>query len=132
MAEQQKYPPRSLSADLFDGPKIRIIWRWFESNLLHKWGSSSVVERFNRIALCPSPFVAEEPWHIINLKPGGRMAHHNEDREELLFEITSKRRKGFPSETRVKRGTQIVHGEKELIEKLGRNDLCPCGSARRF
>ncbi|KKM08337.1 hypothetical protein LCGC14_1724890 [marine sediment metagenome] len=48
------------------------------------------------------------------------------------FERTSKRRKGFPSETRVKRGRQVVHGEKELIEKLGRNDLCPCGSGRRF
>jgi len=29
-------------------------------------------------------------------------------------------------------GIRIVHGEKELIEKLGRNDLCPCGSGRRF
>jgi uncharacterized protein YecA (UPF0149 family) len=26
----------------------------------------------------------------------------------------------------------VVHGGKELFEKLGRNDLCPCGSARRF
>jgi hypothetical protein len=48
------------------------------------------------------------------------------------FEHSSKRRRGFPSESRVKRGTQIVHGEKELSEKLGRKDLCPCGSARRF
>ena len=48
------------------------------------------------------------------------------------FERTSKRRSGFPSETKVKRGRQIVHGEKELEEKLGRNDLCPCGSSRRF
>jgi uncharacterized protein YecA (UPF0149 family) len=48
------------------------------------------------------------------------------------FERTSKRRKGFPSETHVKRGTRIVHGDKELIEKLGRNDLCPCQSGRRF
>src|SRR6478609_932338 len=47
-----------------------------------------------------------------------------------FFERTSKRRKGFPSETRVKRGVQIVHGNKELIEKLGRRDLCPCGSGR--
>ncbi|HEV7765669.1 MAG TPA: SEC-C metal-binding domain-containing protein [Thermoanaerobaculia bacterium] len=30
------------------------------------------------------------------------------------------------------RGTRIVHGDKELFEKLGRNDLCPCGSSRRF
>lgn len=44
----------------------------------------------------------------------------------------SKRRKGFPSETRVKRGSRIVHGDKELEERLGRNDLCPCGSGRRF
>jgi hypothetical protein len=48
------------------------------------------------------------------------------------FERTSKRRKGYPSETRVKRGIRVVHGDKELIEKLGRNDLCPCGSGRRF
>lgn len=39
----------------------------------------------------------------------------------------SKRRRGFPSETHVKRGVQIVHGGKELMEKLGRNDLCPWG-----
>ncbi|MBX9653890.1 SEC-C domain-containing protein [bacterium] len=44
----------------------------------------------------------------------------------------SKRRKGFPSETKVKRGVRIVHGNKLLTEKLGRNDLCPCGSGKRF
>jgi hypothetical protein len=44
-----------------------------------------------------------------------------------------KRRKGFPSETRVKRGLRFVRGgEKELVEKLGRNDPCPCGSGKRF
>ena len=49
------------------------------------------------------------------------------------FEVTSKRRKGFPSETRVKRGMRFVRGgEKELVEKLGRNDPCPCGSGKRF
>jgi uncharacterized protein YecA (UPF0149 family) len=35
----------------------------------------------------------------------------------------------------VKRGVRIVRtaaGDKELIEKLGRNDPCPCGSGRRF
>ncbi|MFD0876947.1 SEC-C metal-binding domain-containing protein [Massilia pinisoli] len=25
-----------------------------------------------------------------------------------------------------------MHGEKELLEKLGRNDPCPCGSGRHF
>ncbi len=38
----------------------------------------------------------------------------------------------FPSESQVKRGIRIVHGNKDLIEKLGRNDLCPCASGRRF
>ncbi len=39
---------------------------------------------------------------------------------------------GYPSETHVRRGDRTVHGDKELTEKLGRNDLCPCGSGRRF
>jgi uncharacterized protein YecA (UPF0149 family) len=44
----------------------------------------------------------------------------------------SKRRKGYPSEKQVKAGVQIVRGDKELTEKLGRNDLCPCGSGKCF
>jgi uncharacterized protein YecA (UPF0149 family) len=60
------------------------------------------------------------------------MANHTYDSEHQNFEITSKRRKGFPSETHVKRGRRVVHGSKELSEKLGRNDLCPCGSGRSF
>lgn len=49
------------------------------------------------------------------------------------FEVTSKRRRGYPSETRVKRGLRFVHGEEiELVEKLGRKDPCPCGSALSF
>lgn len=44
----------------------------------------------------------------------------------------SKRRKGYPSETKVKRGVRVVHGDKQLVEKLGNRDLCPCGSGRRF
>ncbi|WP_353566723.1 SEC-C metal-binding domain-containing protein [Haloferula sargassicola] len=49
-----------------------------------------------------------------------------------FYERSSKRRKGFPSETRVKRGRRVLGGGKELSEKLGRNDLCPCGSGHRF
>jgi hypothetical protein len=49
------------------------------------------------------------------------------------FEPMSKRRRGFPSETKVKRGNRSVkRGEKELLERLGNNDPCPCGSGRRF
>jgi hypothetical protein len=51
---------------------------------------------------------------------------------DSAFERTSKRRRGFPSETHVKRGVRIVHGDKELVEKLGRNDPCPCGSNKCF
>ncbi len=54
--------------------------------------------------------------------------------------MTRKRRKGFPSETKVKQGVRGVMkslgrgltGAKEFHEKLGREDLCPCGSGKRF
>jgi len=48
------------------------------------------------------------------------------------FKVTSKRRRGLPSETGVKRGDRVIDGTKELIEKLGRNDPCPCESASSF
>jgi hypothetical protein len=48
------------------------------------------------------------------------------------FEPTSKRRRGSPSESRVKRGDRIVGSGTELIERLGRDDPCPCGSGHRF
>lgn len=48
----------------------------------------------------------------------------------------SKRRRGYPSETQVKVGVRVVHVDKlppkEFVEKLGRKDLCPCGSGKRF
>ena len=56
----------------------------------------------------------------------------NPSTSNTAFERSSKRRKGYPSETKVKRGTRVVHGDKELVEKLGRKDMCPCGSGRRF
>ena len=61
-----------------------------------------------------------------------RHATRRRQRTGLFFEVMSKRRNGFPSETCVKRGVRVVHGDKLLEEKLGRNDLCPCGSHRRF
>jgi hypothetical protein len=53
-------------------------------------------------------------------------------RMRAAFEPMSKRRRGYPSERAVKRGHRVVRGEKELEEKLGKDDLCPCGSGRRF
>ncbi|MBX9964919.1 MAG: SEC-C domain-containing protein [Burkholderiales bacterium] len=32
----------------------------------------------------------------------------------------------------MKRGYRIVRGCKPLLEKLGRNDPCPCGSGKSF
>jgi uncharacterized protein YecA (UPF0149 family) len=49
------------------------------------------------------------------------------------FETMSKRRRGFPSERHVKKGTRTIKGGTiELRERLGNNDPCPCGSNRRF
>ncbi len=72
--------------------------------------------------LATGPFSVKEAHH----------AHHQSPRSGVFFERMSKRRRGFPSEAQVKCGQRVVHGDKELIEKLGRNDLCPCGSGKRF
>ena len=62
-----------------------------------------------------------------------RSCHARSTTTSPAFEVTSKRRKGYPSETHVKRGLRFVRGgEKELVEKLGRNDPCPCGSGKCF
>jgi uncharacterized protein YecA (UPF0149 family) len=66
------------------------------------------------------------------LPKGGSHAIEQLQQPAIFFEPMSKRRRGFPSETQVRRGMRIVHGDKELMEKLGRNDLCPCGSGKRF
>ena len=39
---------------------------------------------------------------------------------------------GILSEAHVQRGRRVVHGDKELSERLGRNDLCPCDSGLLF
>jgi uncharacterized protein YecA (UPF0149 family) len=86
-----------------------------------------------------------KPWALPNLELAlDSAAHAGTARPEEVqqwprsstttpaFEITSKRRKGYPSESQVKKGLRVVHGEKELLERLGRNDPCPCGSGQRF
>jgi len=86
------------------------------------------------------PFQPTEQYLVPPTSPVGRsrtrrsvwQSAANSSTNSTAFERTSKRRKGYPSETRVKRGVRVVHGDKELLEKLGRNDLCPCGSGRRF
>ena len=53
-------------------------------------------------------------------------------RRELLLKPCPSGVEVALSETNVKRGRRVVHGNKELNEKLGRNDPCPCGSGRLF
>ena len=61
------------------------------------------------------------PWHATNSKT------------PPPFMPSAKRRRGYPSETHVKRGRRFIKGgDIELTEKLGRNDPCPCGSRHRF
>lgn len=69
---------------------------------------------------------------MIGIGSSRKAVHHGPGlhRPAVFFEPMSKRRKGYPSEQKVKRGLQIVHGDKELVEKVGRNDLCPCGSGK--
>ena len=60
------------------------------------------------------------------------MMTKDKENQDDSFPAKQQRRKGFPSETKVKRGFRVVHGDKELTEKLGRNDPCLCDSRRSF
>jgi len=114
-------------------------------------GGAGLAAQLFKLHLCTRAFVRAEgcaaglgprqhgrgqpPLQTTTLNRGGRMANmanHINDWDGSNFEMTSKRRRGFPSETQVKKGARVVHGDKELSEKLGRNDLCPCGSGLRF
>jgi hypothetical protein len=79
------------------------------------------------------PLYSVAPNHFV---PASRIevphANRRPRRRTIFIQSMSKRRRGYPSEANVGRGTRIVHGDKLLEEKLGRNDLCPCGSGRRF
>ena len=87
-----------------------------------------------RFGLWPTyrPVYTPRPANAVSLRQGGASWLNSKTSIHFPFERTSKRRKGFPSETQVKRGQRVVGGEKYLVEKLGRNDPCPCGSGRRF
>ena len=53
-------------------------------------------------------------------------------RRSILLSLPAGAAGGSLSESRAKRGDRIVGTDTELLEKLGRNDPCPCGSGRRF
>ena len=79
----------------------------------------------------PSEALAEEGC-ARNLTKGGCHATPRLRPTAVLSKTRASGGGGYASETQVRRGDRVVHGDKELIEKLGRNDLCPCGSGRRF
>lgn len=89
------------------------------------------VEPFGR-DLCQAPHFGVQTPFFVRFRTGGVPCRSTNSTNRIPFEVMSKRRRGFPSETQVKRGVRIVHGDKLLEEKLGRNDLCPCGSSKRL
>jgi len=47
------------------------------------------------------------------------MANHIHDSGESNFEATSKRRKGFPSESQVKRGVRVIYRKQGAVQEAG-------------
>src|SRR5690606_32796474 len=70
----------------------------------------------------PSRRGTEEVYHATEVRR----------RHALLSRSCPSDVEGILSETHVKRGRRVVHGDKGLHEKLGRNDPCPCGSGLLF
>ncbi len=69
--------------------------------------------------------------HVLRVLPhcdAGRRLQFPDDAPDLIQHshqpVHSRR---LPSETQVKRGVRVVHGDKELIEELGRNGPVPAG-----
>ena len=83
----------------------------------------------NRRLLRHSPPLAARPGTREELRHG---APRRTGESPLLSSRQVSGGEGYPSETKVRRGLRVVYGDRELAEKLGRNDLCPCGSAKRL
>lgn len=105
----------------FDSSRALLFLRWLRSPSGRGAGFKS---RSVKVRILPELFTI--------YKGGATCPNSTLIKRTTAFEPMSKRRRGFPSETNVKLGEQIVHGNKELIEKLGRNDPCPCGSGKCF
>jgi hypothetical protein len=93
-------------------------------------GNNAIAQRIEHLTF--RHYLSSPALFCFRVLQGGDTWPGESSTKSAFDEPMSKRRRGFPSETSVKRGRRIVHGEKELIEKLGRQDLCPCGSGRRF
>jgi hypothetical protein len=60
--------------------------------------------------------------------PGMSTSRVGTGRPRLREDAPGRRSKGING----LRGDRVVHRDKELTERLGRNDPCPCGSSRRI
>ena len=78
----------------------------------------------------PHPFPSKIPIH--SMPEEVNHATRLQRRRELLLKSCPSGVEATLSETHVKRGRRVVHSDKELHEKMGRNDPCPCGSGRLF
>jgi hypothetical protein len=57
----------------------------------------------------------------------------NDAEDELFSRANEQAAPSIPvADGRQARSTQCRGGEKELLERLGNNDPCPCGCGRRF
>src|SRR4051794_38939380 len=90
------------------------------SNWCHRSRTVSVATDMAN-SLNPLPLSLIHPCIVfpILLRKGGGSWTARTRTPAVFFETMSKRRMGFPSETKVKRGVRIVHGNKELAGKLG-------------
>src|SRR5438309_9495767 len=74
-------------------------------------------------AKCPRPFIL--PW-----KGSGSWTRKTSNACRF-FRADDQAPHGLTSKTQVKCCVQVVHGTKELTERVASNDLCPCESGKR-
>ena len=79
------------------------------------------------------PDTAYEAPRVVQVdRAGPLLADLRDGNRPACLPVLSHHTTQVPRLAQMKRGVRIIHGNKELFEKLGRNDLCPCGSGRSF
>ena len=127
--------PQSLLARIYsDGPKTSGYLSLVRIQSAPRDGAVAQLVEHSRFAPCPSAFSRGACRDDSNHNRQSRRTYGTQRSGMGRIGLRNHQQAAqrFPSETQVKRGVRVVHGNKELREKLGRNDLCPCGSGRRF
>ncbi|WP_408836833.1 YecA family protein [Acidisphaera sp. L21] len=117
-------PPR-----LFRLTTSNVIFFWLEISHIHVQGGVEVNPHKQSAALLD---LSKRRLYRRASTRGGPYHGQTSRRPILLSRRFLNDGGAFNSETSVKRGLRVVHDDKELVEKLGRNDPCVCGSGRRF